>query len=422
MLEISFSFVLFSALTCEWYPSVLTNGDYGSLSYSFSSSLISIISFTTLTLGGVLFSIALLPIGPPIVVFGLVGLFFYILNAILFLLLRIVYTVNAVRKILFLSEAVTRIRGLRVIKVLSEFNSRPVMFNLTAVITIIAILLSILLMPIFAFPAALISLLSLFLTPLFWLISLVGVLLFVPSVIASAFLFLIDMAVWIAEVLSLSLPGLMLEGTDFSAGKNARHFVYLIMDQLIMKYIIFCMALGVLQVIEGCFFLTTFFASPLGLIKIAFGAALFLVALFGAIITDGRIFHYLKVYIADPVLGAVKNLFAGDAINDMSKRSHDNFDVLCRIDSPCLLGIGTIFTDSLTGFLEMCGEALAVLAVVPLGLSTGMIALSLLPFVSVVLTDLFVTLLMWLPVIIALSLVFLLLMLYLRGRCTALVI
>ena len=51
-----------------------------------------------------------------------------------------------------------------------------------------------------------------------------------------------------------------------------------------------------------------------------------------------------------------------------------------------------------------------------------MIALSLLPFVSVVLTDLFVTLLMWLPVVIALSFVFLLLMLYSRGRCTALVV
>ncbi|MDY6984952.1 MAG: hypothetical protein SVE93_00865 [Candidatus Thermoplasmatota archaeon] len=181
LLGISFSVILFLALTREWYSRVLTNGDYGSLSYSFYSSLISIISFTTLTLGGIVFSIALLPIGPPILVFGLAGLFFYIFNAILFLLLRVIYTANAVRQVPFLSEAVTRIRGLRVIKVLSDFNSRPVLFYLAAVITIIAILISILLMPISAFPAALISLLSLFLTPLFWLFSLLDVLFLYPQ-------------------------------------------------------------------------------------------------------------------------------------------------------------------------------------------------------------------------------------------------
>ncbi len=418
MLEISFSVILFLSLACEWYPRVLSNGDYGSLSYSFSSSLISIISFTTLTLGGIVFSIALLPIGPPILVFGLTGLAFYILNAILFLLLRVIYTANAVRKIPFLSEAVTRIRGMRVIKVLSEFNSRPVMFNLTAVITIIAILISILLMPMFAFPVALISLLSLFLTPLFWLISVVGLLLLAPSAILSAILFLMDMVVWGAEALSLKLPRSLPELPALKVEDNSTYLFYLTMDQLIMKYVLFCAALGILQIAEGCIFLMTFFASPLGLIKIAFGAALAVVALFGAVITDGKLLHYLGEYLVYPALDVIKRPFEGLTIGSGLRDNPQR--MLRRIDSPCLLGIGTIFTDLFTGLLEMCGEALAVLAVVPLGLSAGMIALSLLPFVSIALTDLFVTSLMWLPVVIALSFVFLLLVLYSRGRCTAL--
>jgi hypothetical protein len=226
------------------------------------------------------------------------------------------------------------------------------------------------------------------------------------------------MVVWGVEALSLKLPRILPEHPALKVEDDSRYPFYLTMDQLIMKYVILCAALGVLQIAEGCIFLMTFFASPLGLIMIAFGAVLAVVALFGAAITDGKLLHYLGEYLVYPALDVIKRLFErlaiGSGLRDNPQR------MLLSIDSPCLLGIGTIFTDIFTGFLEMCGEALAVLAVIPLGLSVGMITLSLLPFVSIVLTALFVTSLLWLPVVIALSFVFLLLVLYSRGRCTAL--
>ncbi|MDY6984953.1 MAG: hypothetical protein SVE93_00870 [Candidatus Thermoplasmatota archaeon] len=236
----------------------------------------------------------------------------------------------------------------------------------------------------------------------------------------SAILFLIDMVVWGVEALSLKLPRILPEHPTLKVEDNSTYPFYLTMDQLIMKYVILCAALGILQIAEGCIFLTTFFASPLGLIKIAFGVALAVVALFGAVITDGKLLHYLGEYLVYPALDVIKRPFGGLTFGSGLRDNPNVSRMLWGIDSPCLLGIGTIFTDIFTGLLEMCGEALAVLAIIPLGLSAGMIALSLLPFVSIALTDLFVTSLVLLPIVIALSFVFLLLVLYSRGRCTVL--
>jgi hypothetical protein len=55
MVEAVLAVILFLTLASEWYPKIINEGDYGSLSYSFSSSLISAVSFTTLTLGGIVF-------------------------------------------------------------------------------------------------------------------------------------------------------------------------------------------------------------------------------------------------------------------------------------------------------------------------------------------------------------------------------
>jgi len=411
MVEAVLAVILFLTLASEWYPKVISEGDYGSLSYSFSSSLISAVSFTTLTLGGIVFSVMLLPIGPPIVVFGLIGLAFYVLNAVVFAMTRVAYTANVISPVF--SGAVDQIQGLEIIRVLSGFDSRPVIFRLTAAIAIIAALISILLMPLFAFPAALLSLFSLIFVPLFLLISLLGLALLVPSAIVSGALLAADMLVWVVEVLSLMVQRSLPENPDFMVGENATEPLYLVMDQLIMKYIAFCVVLGLFQIAEGCLFLMTFFASPLGLIKIALGAALVLIPIFGAVITDGSIFHYLAVYIAYPVMDAIKNFsgLEGSGLRDIVNIPHIP-------QSPCLFGIGTIFADAFTGFLEFCGEMLAVLAVVPVGLSGGMIALSFLPFISVLLLDLFITSIMFLPAGLALSIVFLIYALYSRGKCT----
>ena len=409
MAEAILAVILFLTLASEWYPKVISEGDYCSLSYSFSSSLISAVSFTTLTLGGIVFSAMLLPIGPPIVVFGLIGLAFYVLNAIVFAMMRVAYTANVISPVFH--GAVDQIRGLEIIRVLSGFDSRPVIFRLTAAIAIIAVLISILLMPLFAFPAVLSSLVSFIFVPLFLLISLLGLALLVPSAIVSGALFIFDMLVWVVEVLSLMVQRSLPENPDFMVGENATEPLYLVMDQLIMKYIVFCVVLGLLQIAEGCLFLMTFFASPLGLVKIALGAALVLIPIFGAVITDGSIFHYLAAYIAYPVIDGIKRFsgLEGSGLRDIVNISD--------LRSPCIFGIGTIFADAFTGFLEFCGERLAVLAVVPVGLSGGMIALSFLPFISVLLLDLFITSMMFLPAGLALSVVFLIYIFYSRGRC-----
>lgn len=411
MIEAVLAVILFLTLASEWYPKVISEGDYGSLSYSFSSSLISAVSFTTLTLGGIVFSTMLLPIGPPIVVFGLIGLAFYVLNAVVFALMRVAYTANVISPVF--SGVLTHVRNSDMIRFLSVFDSRPVIFSLTATLAIIAALISALLMPLFAFPAALLSLVSLIFVPVFILISLLGLALLVPSAIVSGFLFIMDMLVWVVEVLSLRVQRSLPENPDFTVGENATEPKNLVMDQLIMKYIAFCVVLGLFQIAEGCMFLMTFFASPLGLIKIAFGAAFVLIPIFGAVITDGTIFYYLATYIAYPVMDAIKRFsgLEGSGLRDAVNSSN-------ILQSPCLFGIGTIFADAFTGFLEFCGETLAVLAVVPVGLSAGMIALSFLPFISVALLDLFMTSMMFLPAGLALSIIFLIYALYSRGRCT----
>ncbi len=361
---------------------------------------------------------ACLPIGLPIVAFGVPGLAFYILNAVLFAFLQVIYTVNVIEPITCLSDTVKRVKNTEIIRRLSHFDSRPVMFRLTTVITIVAIVVSVLLMPVLALPAALLSMVSLFLTPLLWLLSFFGMVCFLPSVIVSAILFVLDMSVWIAEALSLIVQRSMPENSAFRYGKNATQPFYLTMDQLIIKYVVFCAALGLLQIAEGCVFLMTFFASPLGLIKMAFGAALLLIALFGAVITDGRIFGYLYAYIARPVIEKIRVAPAEHGCAKESSVASGFSAMLYEIDSPCILGPGAMFISIVTGLLEACGEALAVLAVVPVGLSAGMIALSLLPFVSVLLFDLFMTSLMWLPAGLALGALLLIRALYSEGRCS----
>jgi len=190
------------------------------------------------------------------------------------------------------------------------------------------------------------------------------------------------------------------------------------MDQLIMKYVLFCVALGILQVIEGCMFLMTFFGSPIGLIKIAFGLALALVALFGAVITDGRILGYLGARIARPAIEKMRVALLEYGCVKESGAASDFSAILYKTDSPCILGPGAMFMSILAGSLEACGEALAVLAVVPIGIAAGAITLSLLPFVSVLLFDLFMTSLMWLPAGLALGALLLIRALYSEGRCS----
>ena len=352
----------------------------------------------------------LLPIGPPIVVFGLIGLAFYVLNAVVFALMRVAYTANVINPVF--SGALAYVRNSDMIRFLSVSDSRPVIFRLTVTLAIIAVLISVLLMPLFVFPAALLSLVSLIFVPAFLLISILGLALMVPSAIVSGFLFIVDMLIWVAEVLSLMVQRSLPENSDFTVGENATEPLYLVMDQLIMKYIAFCVVLGLFQIAEGCMFLMTFFAFPLGLIKIAFGAALVLIPIFGAVITDGSIFHYLAVYIAHPVMDAIKR---SSGLEGSGLR--DAVSISSILQSPCLFGIGIIFADAFTGFLEFCGETLAVLAVVPVGLSAGMIALSFLPFISVALLDLFMTSMMFLPAGLAPSIMFLIYVLYSRGRC-----
>lgn len=349
---------------------LLSGQGLGSVSFSIVSQIISAISFNTLMLVGIIFTLLSNSIGIPTFIYGIEGLvsnlIMIVISIIIDAVLIGIYSIPGIGFLLILLTQFLRssVFGYLFdgISYLSVFGSLAFSGILQTEIMNNSLELSNQLKPLF-FEASLKA--SQFLTPILTLLSpillIFGIISFIPNAVLSLFLFIFDVLFWTVELISGLLSGVLL--FPFVPEATLPFVVY--MGQLIEKYIIICKTLGVDSIKTGFEYLSFGGIGILpAFISFVIGIAFIIVPVFGAIITA---IPTLLDFGIGVVASFVYDLpIIGFLIRAIMAFIYTGFGT--GITVPFFAG-GSLCLNFIAGIFELLGEAFAVIAFLPISLS-----------------------------------------------------